>query len=104
LLVSKLPSLVLACGRPFRELRRVAKRTKSLMPGFIKSQLATLKDQAPSRARWIHEINMTTTALSRGAAKIFTRNGHDWTKRFARIASAFKLKSHHLRWRGGCGP
>lgn len=28
--------------------------------------------------------------------KIFTRNGHDWTKRFSAIASAFKLKSQTI--------
>ena len=28
--------------------------------------------------------------------KIYTRNGHDWTKRFSNIASSFKLKSQSI--------
>ncbi|MGL9622420.1 hypothetical protein QRQ56_31045 [Bradyrhizobium sp. U531] len=31
-----------------------------------------------------------------GGAKIYTRNGHDWMKRFLAIASAFKLKSQTI--------
>jgi bifunctional non-homologous end joining protein LigD len=70
------------------------------MPGFIKPQLATLKDTAPSGAQWIHEIKYdgyrAQVHVDRGAAKIFTRNGHDWTKRFSSIAGAFKLKSQTI--------
>lgn len=40
----------------FCELRSVARSTKALMPGFIKPQLATRKDKAPSGAQRIHEI------------------------------------------------
>ncbi|MCG2633242.1 non-homologous end-joining DNA ligase [Bradyrhizobium sp. WYCCWR 13023] len=67
------------------------------MPGFIKPQLATLKSNAPSGAQWIHEIKYdgyrAQVHVNSGATKIFTRNGHDWTKRFSRLASSFKLKS-----------
>lgn len=70
------------------------------MPGFIKPQLATLKDNAPSGAQWIHEIKYdgyrAQVHVDRGVAKIFTRNGHDWTKRFSHIASSFKLKSQTI--------
>lgn len=70
------------------------------MPGFIKPQLATLKNKAPSGAQWIHEIKYdgyrAQVHVSSGAGKIFTRNGHDWTKRFSRIAGAFKLKSQTI--------
>ena len=70
------------------------------MPGFIKSQLATLKSNAPSGEQWIHEIKYDGYRLQPhvdpGKAKIFTRNGHDWTNRFSNIAGAFKLKSQSI--------
>ncbi|WP_461335812.1 ATP-dependent DNA ligase [Bradyrhizobium liaoningense] len=59
------------------------------MPGFIKPQLAILKDKAPSGAQWIHEIKFdgyrTQVHVDKGTARIFTRNGHDWTRRFSAI-------------------
>src|ERR1700712_1527583 len=70
------------------------------MPGFIKPQLATLKSNAPVGDKWIHEIKYDGYRLQphvdRGKAKIFTRNGHDWTKRFSNIAGAFALKSQSI--------
>lgn len=70
------------------------------MPGFIKPQLATLKEKAPLGAQWIHEIKFdgyrAQVHVDGGAAKIFTRNGHDWTRRFSRIAGSFKLKSQTI--------
>ncbi|MGY8633567.1 non-homologous end-joining DNA ligase [Bradyrhizobium sp. 14AA] len=70
------------------------------MPGFIKPQLATLKMKAPTGGDWIHEIKYdgyrAQVHVHRGAAKIFTRNGHDWTKRFSGIAGSFKLRSESI--------
>lgn len=70
------------------------------MPGFVKPQLATLKRKAPADEGWIHEIKYdgyrAQIHVDRGAAKIFTRNGHDWTKRFSAIAGAFRLKSQTI--------
>jgi bifunctional non-homologous end joining protein LigD len=69
------------------------------MPGFIKPQLATLKTKAPSEG-YVHEIKYdgyrVQVHVDKGAIRIFTRNGHDWTKRFSRIASSFKLKSQTI--------
>jgi ATP-dependent DNA ligase len=49
------------------ELRGVARRTE--MPGFIKPQLATLKDKAPSGVQWIHEIKYDGYTSSRLPAR-----------------------------------
>ncbi|MET4512562.1 non-homologous end-joining DNA ligase [Bradyrhizobium sp. I1.7.5] len=77
----------------------MANRAKAAMPGFIKPQLATLKMKAPSEG-WIHEIKFdgyrAQVHVDKGMARIFTRNGHDWTKRFAAIAGAFRLKSQTI--------
>lgn len=70
------------------------------MPGFIKPQLATLKSMAPKGDGWVHEIKYDGYRLQphvdRGKAKIFTRNGHDWTKRFSNIAGSFALRSQSI--------
>jgi len=64
------------------------------MPGFIEPQLATLKATAPKGDRWIHEIKFDGYRLqahvTKGKARIFTRGGHDWTARFARICTALE--------------
>jgi bifunctional non-homologous end joining protein LigD len=71
-------------------------RIKSLeRPGFIKPQLATLKARAPKGDQWFHEIKFdgyrVQIHLNKGKRKVYTRNGLDWTKRFAVIAGAFDI-------------
>jgi bifunctional non-homologous end joining protein LigD len=67
---------------------------KALMPGFIKPQLATLKTKAPVGEQWVHEIKFDGYRLQAHAAlqrvTLFTRNGYDWTNRFASVAAALK--------------
>jgi bifunctional non-homologous end joining protein LigD len=70
------------------------------MPGFIKSQLATLKSRAPKGEQWLHEIKYDgyriQVHLSRGRKKVFTRNGLDWTKRFTEIAGALAISGEAI--------
>ncbi|WP_050421453.1 non-homologous end-joining DNA ligase [Bradyrhizobium tropiciagri] len=71
------------------------KPTKAVeMPGFIKPQLATLRSKAP-KTGYLHEIKYdgyrVQLHLNQGKAKAYTRNGLDWTKRFAAIAKAFDI-------------
>jgi len=67
---------------------------KASMPGFIKPQLATLKTTPPT-GDYLHEIKFdgyrAQAHVLRGKCKIFTRNGHDWTNRFAPIVQALDL-------------
>jgi len=53
--------------------------------GFIKPQLASLVDQPPEGKHWIHEIKYDgyrcQVLLDRGQARVFTRNGYDWSDR-----------------------
>lgn len=62
------------------------------LPGFVKPCLATLADKAPDSANWIHEIKFDgyrlQARLSRGKAKLLTRKGLDWTRKFTAIADA----------------
>jgi bifunctional non-homologous end joining protein LigD len=63
---------------------------KAPFPGFIEPALATSIDRVPSGERWIHEIKFdgyrVQLHLANEAVRIFTRRGHDWTKRFKKIA------------------
>jgi DNA polymerase-1 len=63
--------------------------------------LPTLKDKPPASRGWVHEIKFDgyriQAQLADGEAKLLTRNGYDWTPRFARIAVALrKLPVHRI--------
>jgi len=65
------------------------------MPGFIKPQLATLRSKAPKGDQWLHEIKfdgyLVQAHVISGRKRVYTRNGLDWTKRFATIAGALDI-------------
>lgn len=60
--------------------------------GFIEPMLPTLIDAPPVGDGWTHEIKYdgyrTQLVLDGGAARAFTRGGHDWTDRYRPIAEA----------------
>ena len=64
---------------------------KAPYPAFIEPELAVSVDKVPSGARWIHEIKFdgyrVQLHIHNDEIKIFTRRGHDWTKRFSKIAA-----------------
>jgi bifunctional non-homologous end joining protein LigD len=61
-------------------------------PGFVQPCNPTLRENAPSGVRWIHEIKFdgyrTQAHLQNGQPTIYTRAGYDWTLRFQPIADA----------------
>jgi bifunctional non-homologous end joining protein LigD len=61
-----------------------------MISGFIEPALATSIEKVPSGERWVHEIKFdgyrVQLHIANEAAKVFTRNGHDWTNRFNKIA------------------
>src|ERR1700761_8720208 len=63
-------------------------------PGFIDPCLATSGTAVPARGTWLHEIKhdgyRAQGHLNGARSFIYTRNGYDWTQRFARIAEALK--------------
>ncbi|WP_315740088.1 non-homologous end-joining DNA ligase [Bradyrhizobium sp. SZCCHNR1093] len=73
-------------------LRRRPKaiHTKLPYPGFIEPALATSVDRVPAGERWVHEIKFdgyrVQVHLREGAVTVYTRRGHDWTKRFRKVA------------------
>ncbi|ARP95027.1 DNA ligase D [Bordetella genomosp. 13] len=63
------------------------------MPRTLKPQLATLVDRAPaSAADWLYEIKYDgyriLARIENGQARLYTRNGHDWTDRMPHLAEA----------------
>src|ERR1700712_2527709 len=74
----------------FQRKKPAAIGTKAPFPGFIESALATSIGKTPGGERWIHEIKFdgyrVQLHIANEGAHVFTRNGHDWTKRFKKIA------------------
>jgi hypothetical protein len=58
--------------------------TKGPLPGFIEPAPATATTGVPSSERWVHEIKFD------GYRVQAHRRGHDWTKRFRKIALRFR--------------
>jgi bifunctional non-homologous end joining protein LigD len=59
---------------------------------FIEPQLPSLVDQPPEGKHWIHEIKhdgyRCQVLVERGKARVFTRNGYDWSDRYPGIVRA----------------
>jgi bifunctional non-homologous end joining protein LigD len=85
----------IAGGKPSR--RSQSKRTRktgkaAAMPEPRKPQLATLVDDPPEGRDWLHELKYDgyrcLIAIGEGTVHCFTRNGLDWTDRFASLVSS----------------
>ena len=74
----------------FQRKKQAAIGIKAPYPGFVEPALATSIDKVPSGERWIHEIKFdgyrVQVHLVNEAVNVFTRRGHDWTKRFRKVA------------------
>jgi bifunctional non-homologous end joining protein LigD len=75
----------------FQRKKPAAIGTKASFPGFVEPELASSIARVPSGDLWIHEIKFdgyrVQIHLANTEVKVFTRNGHDWTHRFEKIAS-----------------
>src|SRR5215831_2078763 len=73
--------------------RSVARpRIAAPLPQRIRPQLTQLVDAAPDGDQWLHEIKFDGyrmhARLDRGAVKLLTRTGLDWTDKYPQIAEA----------------
>jgi bifunctional non-homologous end joining protein LigD len=62
------------------------------LPEWIQPQLTQLVDAAPDGPDWLHEIKFDGyrmhARLDRGAVRLLTRTGLDWTHKYPAIAAA----------------
>jgi bifunctional non-homologous end joining protein LigD len=62
------------------------------LPAFVPLLLPSAVDEAPAGDGWLHEIKhdgfRTLLAIGGGRARCYTRRGHDWSDRYARVAEA----------------
>jgi DNA ligase D-like protein (predicted ligase) len=76
-------------ARPLGGRRRIE---ATALPGWIKPQLTKLVDQPPDGPEWLHEIKFDGyrmhARLDRGAVRLLTRTGLDWTPKYPAIAAA----------------
>jgi bifunctional non-homologous end joining protein LigD len=85
---------VKSAGRKAAKRRRKADDVEggAPLPGFVPPSLATLREQPPRGASWLHEIKFDgyriQARLARGEARLLTRKGLDWTAKFPNVARA----------------
>ena len=79
------------------------------LPDWIRPQLTELVDAAPDGPGWLHEIKYDGyrmhARLDRGAVKLLTRTGLDWTHKYPAIAKAVAALDARQAYLGGelCG-
>jgi bifunctional non-homologous end joining protein LigD len=65
---------------------------RAALPKSFEPQLATLGDSAPEGDEWLHEMKLDgyriLCRIDGGDVRLLSRNGKDWTDRFAEIAEA----------------
>jgi bifunctional non-homologous end joining protein LigD len=59
------------------------------VPGFVEFQHPKLVAAPPTGAAWLHEVKLdgyrVQVRVARGAATVFTRRGHDWTRQLPEL-------------------
>ena len=74
------------------DLRATAGARRATLPQHPQPQLATLATAAPEGDGWLHEVKLDgyrlMARIAPGALRLFSRNGKDWTARFASLAAA----------------
>src|SRR5437764_2937782 len=90
--------------------RPVARRSPAAaLPDWIAPQLTQLVEAAPQGDEWLHEIKFDGyrmhALLDRGAVRLLTRTGLDWTRKYPAIAAAVSALGAHQAYLDGelCG-
>src|SRR6476661_3897756 len=75
-----------------RSLAGSRRAEATALPSWVKPQLTKLVDQPPDGPEWLHEIKFDGyrmhARLDRGAVRLLTRTGLDWTHKYPAIAAA----------------
>jgi bifunctional non-homologous end joining protein LigD len=74
----------------FQRRKPAAIGVKAPYPGSVEPPLASAIGKVPAAERWIHEIKFdgyrVQLHIINEATRVLTRRGHDWTRRFHKIA------------------
>jgi len=97
-----------AAGGPRRKASDAAKgdgEGRSALPAFVAPQLASLVAEVPPGSGWLYEIKYDgyrlMSKLQGGKARLFTRNGHDWTGKLPQLAKALAALELDDSWLDG---
>src|SRR4051812_27590124 len=82
-----------------KRTRVPALRSKPVAPNYPREWLtpclASETGKIPTGARWVHEIKFdgyrTQLHLRPDRTVVYSRNGHDWTSRYATLAEALRM-------------
>lgn len=78
---------------------------RAALPATLAPQLATLASAVPAAGEWLCEIKFdgyrVLARLERGRARLFTRNGHDWTERMPELAEELQRLPLRSGWLDG---
>lgn len=82
-----------AAAKKPAEKKATAKKTEKKAPAaFIPPQLCEVRKNAPAGGDWLHEMKYDgyriQLVIDEGVARLFTREGHDWTARFEGLRKA----------------
>lgn len=70
----------------------IAGARRAKLPSTLAPQLATLADTVPAGEDWLHEIKFDgyrmIARIDRGEARLFSRNGKDWSDKFPSVVAA----------------
>jgi ATP-dependent DNA ligase len=75
-----------------RSLEEWRRGEATALPAWVKPQLTRLVDTPPEGPEWLHQIKFDGyrmhARLDRGAVRLLTRTGLDWTHKYPGIAAA----------------
>jgi bifunctional non-homologous end joining protein LigD len=78
---------------------------KAPLPATLKPQLATLSKAVPCDGHWLYEIKFDgyrlLARIERGRARLFTRNGHDWSDRMKPLVADLEATGVQSAWLDG---
>jgi bifunctional non-homologous end joining protein LigD len=84
--------------------KKPATKKKIALP-FVEPELALLQKNPPAGEQWLHEIKFdgyrTLARLENGSARLFTRKGLDWTKKYPSVQEALEKLNAKNAWIDG---
>jgi bifunctional non-homologous end joining protein LigD len=87
------------------DLEKLAGSAKRALPERVDAELATLVKEAPAGGEWLHEMKLDgyrmLTRIEKGTACMLSRNGKDWTDKFATIARTAARLPVETAWLDG---